>query len=98
MDGTEIKMGQTIGMKDGELTQRGENPEIVLHKILKDISTLNLERIIVIAGDSISTGEVSGIISRINLEFSSLEDTLEVIHGGQPHYDYLISAIGNPNQ
>ena len=51
-----------------------------------------------IAGDSISTDEVSGIISRINLEFSSLEDTLEVIHGGQPHYDYLISAIGNPNQ
>ena len=98
LNGTEIKEGQTIGMKDGELTQRGENPEIVLHKILKNISTLDFERIIVIAGDSISSGEVSGIISRINLEFSSLEDTLEVIHGGQPHYDYLISAIGNPNQ
>ena len=96
--GEKIVKGQSIGIKDGSLVHRGESPKIVLYKILKDISLFNYERIIVIIGNPIPTSQVTDIITKINLEFSLLEDRLEVIYGGQPHYDYLISAISSSNR
>ena len=98
INGEKIVKGQSIGIKDGSLVHRGENPKIVLYKILKDISLFNYERIIVIIGNPIPTSQVTDIITKINLEFSLLEDRLEVIYGGQPHYDYLISAISSSNR
>ena len=98
INGEKIVKGQPIGMKDGNLIHRGESPEMVLCKILKDISLPNYERIIVIIGNPIPASQVTNIVAKINLEFSLLEDRLEVIYGGQPHYDYLISAISSSNR
>ena len=53
INGEKIVKGQPIGMKDGNLIHRGESPEMVLCKILKDISLPNYERIIVIIGNPI---------------------------------------------
>ena len=97
VNGKQVTKGQIIGMADGRITHFGENPEIVLYRILNDISSQESERIVVLVGNFLPSTELNSLIRKINLEFASLKDKLDVIHGGQPHYDYLISVIGSPN-
>ena len=93
INGKEIIKGQIIGMANGEIEYVGETPDTVLMEVIGEISKLNFERIIVISGDSISPNHLTEISKNFDVRFSFEEDTLEFIHGGQPHFDYLISAI-----
>ena len=93
INGKEIIKDQIIGMANGEIEYVGETPDTVLMEVIGEISKLNFERIIVISGDSISPNHLTEISKNFDVRFSFEEDTLEFIHGGQPHFDYLISAI-----
>ena len=93
INGKEIIKDQIIGMANGEIEYVGETPDAVLMEVIGEISKLNFERIIVISGDSISPNHLTEISKNFDVRFSFEEDTLEFIHGGQPHFDYLISAI-----
>ena len=93
INGKEIIKDQIIGMANGEIEYVGETPDTVLMEVIGEISKLNFERIIVISGDSISPNHLTEISKNFDVRFSLEEDTLEFIHGGHPHFDYLISAI-----
>ena len=90
LDGLQIKEGQAIGLLDGKLYAAADKAVDVIFDLLSriDISEAGILSIYYGAGAQEADAEV--ISKRISQQFPSLE--MEVINGGQPHYNYLISV------
>ncbi|MFC1925606.1 DAK2 domain-containing protein [Chloroflexota bacterium] len=87
---TEITQGQAIGFIDGDLTSAGESPGEVLYESLLNMNMEEREIITLYYGSDSTEPEVEEVADRIRQKYPHLE--VETIHGGQPHYDYLVSV------
>jgi hypothetical protein len=87
--GTKVKRGQTIALDpdDGLVAVDSDRDKAVL----KAIGTFpkGVELVTLYYGEDATLAEAEAIASRIG---GRLGAEVEVIHGGQPHYRYLISA------
>jgi dihydroxyacetone kinase-like predicted kinase len=88
--GRKVKTGQTIVLDpdDGLLAVNSDRMKAVLAAL--EALEAGFELISLYYGDSADLAEAEGVARRIREWRTGLE--VEVIHGGQPHYRYLISA------
>jgi dihydroxyacetone kinase-like predicted kinase len=88
--GTKVKRGQTIALDpdDGLIAANGNRDKAVL----KAVGTLRpgFELLTLYYGSDATLAEAESLARKIGSAVAGAE--VEVVHGGQPHYRYLVSA------
>jgi DAK2 domain fusion protein YloV len=89
LDGLSIKKRQAIGLLDGELLAAGNNSIDTLNKILAKLDLRKSEIITIYYGADTELAEAEKVSGSIREHYPRLQ--VEVVRGGQPHYNYIIS-------
>ena len=85
--GIAVKSGEYLGLVNGDLEAAGPEPGPVIAAILGKLDASGVEIVTVYRGDAPDHEEE--VVSALR---SGLPDAeIEVVHGGQAHYDYVIS-------
>ena len=90
VNGLKIKRKQPIALLDGELLAADNTSEGVINKILGELDLAKAEVLTIYYGEDASPDEAEQIGSNITEKYPDLQ--IEVVRGGQPHYDYIISV------
>ncbi|MFC2059722.1 DAK2 domain-containing protein [Chloroflexota bacterium] len=89
LNGLEIKKKQAIGFLDGELLAVGDNASDVLNEVLTKLDLDNAEVITIYFGIDTELAEAEQVGAAICEKHPQLQ--VEVVRGGQPHYNYIVS-------
>jgi hypothetical protein len=89
LNGLKIKKRQSIGLLDGELLTAGNNPSDILLKILGKLNLKKTEIITIYYGADTQQTEAEQVSASIRDRYPQLQ--VEVVQGGQPHYNYIVS-------
>ena len=84
-----IRRKQPIGLLDGDLLAVGESALEVLNKMLSKLNLSKIEVITIYYGADTKSAEAEQVASDIRNQYPQLQ--IEVVRGGQPHYNYIIS-------
>jgi len=84
-----IRKNQAIGLLDTDLVAVGNSALDVLHKVLEEIDIEDAEVVTIYYGQDIQQAEAEKVSNSIREKYSNLQ--IEVVKGGQPHYEYIIS-------
>jgi DAK2 domain fusion protein YloV len=90
VDGVQVSAGQTIGLLDGDLVAAADDRERVIDDLLTQMGLDEREIVTVYFGQTIERGDAEALAARIGQRYADVE--VEVQPGGQPLYDYIISA------
>jgi uncharacterized protein len=90
INGLKVKEGQAIGLLNGVLVQAGSDPSEVALKVLAHVGAGNHEIVTVYFGDGATVEEAKSLAESIGERWPELQ--VEVVHGGQPHYPFIISV------
>jgi DAK2 domain fusion protein YloV len=90
VDGVQVRAGQTIGLLDGDLVTAADDREHVLDDLIARIGLDEREIVTVYFGETVDRGDAEALAARIGERFADIE--VEVQAGGQPLYDFIISA------
>ncbi len=85
-----VKKKKAIGMLDGELVAVGNTPVDVIHEAMDKLDTERLEIVTIYYGSDNGQTEAERVSAIISERYPNLQ--VEVVHGGQPHYEYIISV------
>jgi hypothetical protein len=88
--GLKIKKGQAISFLDGELVAVGDSTTEVLWETLLKLDINGKEVGTIYYGDSTKRTEAEAIADKIRRQYAQLE--IELVYGGQPHYNYIVSV------
>jgi hypothetical protein len=89
LNGLKIKRKQAIGLLDDELLAAGTTPEDVLQKILTKVPLKKTEIMTIYYGQDIKPEQAKAVSENIKQKYP--QSQVEVVHGGQPHYSYIVS-------
>ncbi len=89
LDGLTIKKKQAIGLLDGELLAVGNNTSDVLNKMLAKLDLKKAEIITIYYGADTELAEAEQVSASIREQHPQLQ--VDVVRGGQPHYNYIVS-------
>ncbi len=84
-----IEKKQAIGLLDGELLATGNNTIDILSKMLSKLDLTKTEIITIYYGADTELAEAEQVSASIREQHPQLQ--IEVVQGGQPHYNYIIS-------
>jgi DAK2 domain fusion protein YloV len=84
-----VKKKQPIGFLDGDLVAVGEDCLEVLNKMLPRLELDKVEVITIYYGADTKSAEAEQVASNIRSQYPQLQ--IEVVRGGQPHYNYIVS-------
>ncbi len=90
LDGLKIKRKQAIGFLDRGLVAVGNNPADVLNDTLARLDLDKTEIITIYYGADTELAEAERVNASIREQYPQLQ--VEVVQGGQPHYNYIVSA------
>ncbi len=77
-------------MLNDELTASGSTVEEVVWTLLDQMNVEELEIVTLYYGNGLTAGAAAELGEAIRAKHPHLE--VEVVEGGQPHYDYIMSA------
>ena len=86
----QVKKGQVIGLLDEELVVAEYTMEGALRKLLERMDVHTSEIMTVYYGGSADWADAERLLDSVRPLYPDLE--IEVVFGGQPYYDYLISV------
>jgi uncharacterized protein len=86
--GVRVKEGDVIGMVDDELTLAAPSSEEAVMRALESLGGTGT-LVTLYYGADIQGNAANKLARNIRRSFSSYE--VEVVYGGQPHYDYIVS-------
>jgi dihydroxyacetone kinase-like predicted kinase len=89
LDGLKIKKKQAIGLLDGNLVAAGDKSVDVLGDVLSKVDLDKAEVVTIYYGADTKEAEAQQVNANISTEQPNLQ--VEVVKGGQPHYNYVIS-------
>ena len=89
LEDLKIKKKQPIGFLDGDMVVVGESGLEVLNKMLSTLGLSKVEVITIYYGADTKSAEAEQVASDIRSRYPQLQ--IEVVKGGQPHYNYIIS-------
>ncbi len=89
LDGLSIKKKQAIGLLDGELLAAGNSTIDILNKMLAKMDMNQNEIVTVYYGADTKPDEATQVSESIREQYPQLQ--VEVVKGGQPYYDYIVS-------
>jgi hypothetical protein len=90
LGGLDIKKKQAIGFLDGDLVAVGDNTDDVLNGVLAKVNLDDVEVITIYYGADTKLAEAEQVGATIRQQHPELQ--VEVIQGGQPHYNYIVSV------
>ncbi len=90
LGGLEIKKKQPIGFLEGDLVAVGDSTTDVLDQVMARLDLEKAEVITIYCGADAETAEAEQVSGSIREKYPQLQ--IEVIQGGQPHYDYIVSV------
>jgi len=90
VNGMEVKEGDLIGLLNNTLVTKGSNSEEVAWDLLEQMGAAELEIITIYWGSDLDEGDANEFRDRVAERYSNAE--VELVSGGQPFYDYIISA------
>jgi DAK2 domain fusion protein YloV len=90
VDGVQVRAGQTIGLLDGDLVSADDERAQVIDTLLGRMGLDAREIVTIYYGQSVTRPEAEALAQRVRERFPDVE--IEVQDGGQPLYDYIISA------
>jgi hypothetical protein len=85
-----IKKKQGISFLDGDLVAVGDNPADALNQVLARLNLDEAEVITIYYGAGTDVAEAQAVSGSIQQKYPQLQ--VEVVRGGQPHYDYIVSV------
>jgi DAK2 domain fusion protein YloV len=89
INGVSVTAGQAIALLDGTLTTTGATTEEALLGLLEHASAGDDELVTLYSGAEVSSEVAEQDAATVRQRWPSIE--VEVIAGGQPHYQYLVS-------
>jgi len=84
-----IKKNQAIGLLDGDLLAAGGDTAEVLNKMMAELNLNKAEVITIYYGADTELTEAEQVSASIHEQHPHLQ--VEVVRGGQPHYNYIVS-------
>jgi uncharacterized protein len=90
LGGLKIKRKQAIGLLDDELVAVHDEPLEVLKQVLTKLDLKNAEIITIYYGADTQAEEAEQVSANIREQFPGLQ--IDVVQGGQPHYNYVVSV------
>lgn len=90
LDGLAIQEGNYIGLFDGTIVTTSEKRKQSVLNLLEKMVSNDDEILTLICGESVSNEEKEQLVEQLEAKFEALE--IEVHHGGQPLYDYLLAV------
>jgi len=90
MEGVSVSAGDIIGLSNGKLAVAGHDVETVLRDLLTRMGAGAHEIITLYWGHDVSDADAEAMAERVRGWFPSQE--VEAQRGGQPFYDYVVSA------
>lgn len=88
--GLKIKKKQAIGLLDGKLVAAGDSTSDVLHQVFARLQLAKAEVITIFYGADTEKAEAEQVSLTIRGQHPQLQ--IEVVYGGQPHYNYIVSV------
>ncbi len=85
-----VRSGQTIGLLDGKLVESGDDPNEVVSRVLSRMELEEHEILTIYYGEQCSADKAEQLAAQITVRYPELG--VEVQSGGQPFYDYILSA------
>jgi len=85
-----IKKKQAIGFLDGDLVAVGDNTTDALNEVLARLGLEEAEVVTIYYGADTEAAEAERVSASIREQNPQLQ--IEVIRGGQPHYNYIVSV------
>ena len=85
----EIHKGMTFGTFNDNIITVDQDPLIVLTELIKTQSD-QAEIVTVYTGEMVDSEQIEETTKILNKQFDTID--IEVVYGGQPHYDYLIAV------
>jgi len=89
LGGLRIKKKQAVGLLDGDLLAAGDNTTDVVNKMLAKLDLNKAEVVTIYYGADTESAEAEQVGVSIREQHPKLQT--EVVRGGQPHYNYIIS-------
>ena len=90
LGGLSIKKKQAIGFLDGDLVTAGNNNTDVCNEVLSKLDLGKAEVVTLYYGTDTDLAEAEQVSAHIREQYSQIQ--VEVVSGGQPHYNYIISV------
>ena len=90
LGGLNIKKKQAIGFLDGDLVAVGDSATGVLNEVLAKLDLDEAEVITIYCGADTEPTEAEQVSHGIREQHPQLQ--IEVVQGGQPHYNYIVSV------
>ena len=90
LGGLKIKKKQPIGFLDGDLVAVSDNTSDALNQALAKLDLGQAEVITIYYGADAELAEAEQVSLSIRKQYPQLQ--IEVVQGGQPHYNYIVSV------
>ena len=90
LGGLDIRRKQAIGFVDGDLVAVDDNPGGALDKVLARLNLDQAEVVTIYYGADTEPAEAQEVSRGIQQQHPQLQ--VEVVRGGQPHYNYIVSV------
>lgn len=88
--GVAIKAGEVIGLLDDLLTVAGDDSATIALDLLGRMDTEHAELVTLYTGADVSDTIAAGLSARIAECYPNV--SVEIVTGGQPHYDFIVSV------
>jgi dihydroxyacetone kinase-like predicted kinase len=90
VNGIKVKTGQVIGLLNNTLVTTGKDTDAVAWDLLGKMNAKSSEIITIYWGGDIKEADADAFRERVQERFSGAE--VELVYGGQPFYEYIISV------
>ena len=90
LGGLDIKKHQAIGFLNGDLVAVGDKPDAVVQDVLGRVNLDEVEVITIYYGDDTASEEAEAVGENLDKQHPQLQ--VEVVQGGQPYYNYIVSV------
>jgi len=90
IDGVQVRAGETIALLDDRLIVSTTDPDEALLRLLAAMGAAEAELITIYYGQGIDQGQRAHLQSLLAQRYP--RQTLELLDGGQPHYDFILSV------
>ena len=90
IDGVAVREGQAIALLDGKLVAATDTIAQAVQELLRGVAPTSGSVVTLYWGGDALEEEAKDLAAWVSSQFSGVE--VEVVHGGQPHYHYLVSV------
>jgi DAK2 domain fusion protein YloV len=88
--GVAVTSGQVIGLLDDVLTVSGSDSATVTLDLLRAMDAEHAELVTLYTGADVTQEEAEALSANVEEQFANI--AVEIVRGGQPHYDYILSV------